>query len=291
MNRARQADRRMVEETSAKLPRVTVVIPMRNEESSIGECLTSVLSSDYPTERLEVLVIDGRSSDGSRGIVSQFAARHSGIRLVDNPGVIQAAALNIGLREAGGEIIIRMDAHAIYGPDYIRQCVIALETTGASNVGGAQRAVGANYVGNVIASDTTSPFGAGDARFRHSERSEWVDTVYLGAWHKRTLEDVGGFNEEWTVNEDYELNYRLRRSGGKILLTPNIRCQYRVRPSLRTLARQYFRYGFWKVKTLVAYPKSLRWRQLAAPAFVLVRRSPKARRRPAPPRCPSSCSA
>jgi len=251
------------------LPSVSIIIPMCNEERFIAQCLDSILSNDFPKDRLEIVVMDGMSVDRSREIVQNYAQRHPLIRLVDNHRSIQAAALNLGIREAKGEIIIRMDAHTAYAPDYIRQCVTALQATGAVNVGGPQRAVGTGYISNAIAIAITSPFGIGDALFRYSDREEWTDTVYLGAWYKRTLEGIGGFNEEWSVNEDYQLNYRLRQAGGKILLSPKIRCRYYVRGSLSALAHQYFRYGFWKVKTIEAYPDSLRWRQLFPPAFVL----------------------
>jgi GT2 family glycosyltransferase len=209
------------------------------------------------------------STDRSLEIVQKYAKYYPFIRLLSNPKRIQAAALNIGIRESKGEIIVRMDAHTIYAPDYISQCVNLLETTEAANVGGLQRAIGTNYISNAIAIAITTPFGTGDAYFRYAEKEMWVDTVYLGAWRKSTLKALGGFNEEWAVNEDYELNYRLRKAGGKILLSPKINCWYYVRPSLKALARQYLRYGFWRAKTLVTYPDSLRWRQLAPPALVI----------------------
>jgi len=250
-------------------PSVSVLIPIRNEEKSIARCLDSILANGYPRDRLEILVIDGESNDCSQKTVDKYINEYPFIKLLNNPKRIQAAGLNIGLKEAKGEIIIRMDAHATYAQDYILQCVNLLQITGASNVGGMQRGVGSGYVSGAIAIATTTPFGIGDARFRYSEKEEWVDTVYLGAWYKKTLESLGGFNEEWVVNEDYELNYRLRQAGGKILLSPKIRCHYYVRGSLRDLFHQFFRYGFWKVRTLVAHPESLRWRHLVPPVFVL----------------------
>jgi cellulose synthase/poly-beta-1,6-N-acetylglucosamine synthase-like glycosyltransferase len=250
-------------------PYVSIIIPMRNEEKYIAECLNSVLANDYPKDSLEVIVIDGMSIDRSRAIVEEYMKSYSFIRILDNPKQIQAAAMNIGIREAKGSIILRMDAHTTYACDYIHQCVNLLQKSEAKNVGGVQRAVGSNYISNAIAIAITSPFGIGDARFRFSKLEEWVDTVYLGAWYKNTLEDLCGFNEEWVVNEDYELNYRIKQAGGKILLSPNIQCQYHVRSSLKRLAIQYFRYGKWKVKTLVTHPNALRWRQIVPPFLVL----------------------
>lgn len=249
-------------------PMVSVIIPMLNEEEFIAPCLDSVLKNDYPHNRLEVLVIDGGSTDNSVAIVQKYTSRYPFIKLINNPKKIQACALNIGLAKARGAIIIRMDAHTVYEADYIRQCVGLLQSNRADNIGGVQRPVGTNYMTNVIALATSSPFGTGDAKFRYATKEAYVDTVYLGAWYKKTLEQLGGFNEEWVINEDYELNYRLRAAGGRILLSPQIRCWYYVRGSLGKLARQYFRYGMWKVKTLVKHPTSLRWRQLAAPALI-----------------------
>lgn len=255
--------------TSSGVAEVSVIIPTYNEELHIARCLDSILTGDYPKDSLEILVIDGISTDRTREAIQEYSENHPCIRLLENPKRIQAAAMNIGLHETKGEIIIGMSAHALYAPDYIRQSVTLLQQTNAACVGGLMAATGSDYVSNGIAIAMTSPFGIGDARYRYSDREEWVDTVFAGCWYKRTLEAIGGFNEEWVVNEDYELNYRLRQAGGRILFSPKIRCQYFVRSSLKALARQYFRYGFWKVKTLVAYPDSLRWRQLVPPMFVL----------------------
>jgi len=259
----------ILDKNQIKAPFVTTIIPMCNEERYITRCLDSVLTNDYQKGRLETLAIDGMSTDRSRDIVQDYANRYPFLHLLDNPKRIVPAALNIGIREAKGEIIIRMDAHALYAPDYIRRCVELLETMEAANVGGLQRAVGTDYISKAIAIAITTPFGIGNAYFRYAEKEMSVDTVYLGAWRKSTLEALGGFNEEWVINEDYELNYRLRKAGGKILLSPKIRCWYYVRPSLTKLVQQYFRYGFWKVKTLVTYPDSLRWRQLSPPTLVV----------------------
>lgn len=250
-------------------PFVSVLIPMRNEERYIGRCLDSLLENDYPLDRVEIVVIDGMSTDRSREMVEQYSKRYPLIRIVENEKRFQAAGLNLGIRDAVGEIIIRVDAHTTYASDYIRQCVAALQTSGAVNVGGVQHAVGTGIIGNAIAIAITSKFGTGNARFRCSNHEERTDTVYLGAWYTRTLRTLGGFNEEVGPNEDYELNYRLRQLGGKILLSPKVRSQYYVRESLGLFARQYLRYGFWKMKTLVVHPDSLRWRHLFPPALVL----------------------
>ena len=250
-------------------PMVSVIVPMFNEEQFIRACLDSILAQDYPLSCMEILVVDGGSTDASRRIVESYVEVYPNVRLLDNPRRIQAAALNVGLRHASGDIIVRCDAHATYAPDYVRSAVEALVAGKAENVGGTQVAVGRGYLGNAIALALSTPFGVGDARFRYATQEELVDTVYLGAWRASTLRELGGWNEEWAVNEDYELNYRLRARGGRILVTPTMRLRYYVRDSLRGLAKQYFRYGFWKVKTLRAHPASLRWRQAVPPLFAL----------------------
>jgi len=251
------------------LPFVSIVIPMRNEEKLIARCLDSIMVNDYPLDRFEVLVADGMSTDSSSDIVSEYGKKYSGIILLDNPKKLRVTGNNVGIRAAKGEIIISMDAHVIYATDYIRQCVTLLQTTGAANVGGLQKAVGYNYITKAIALATSTPFGIGDAEFRYLDKEKWVDTVYLGAWYKKTLEEVGYFNEEWERNGDYEINYRIRKAGGKILLSPKIKCGYYVRGSLVKLARQYFLYGKWRVKTIKVHPDSVRWRHLISPLLIV----------------------
>ncbi len=242
---------------------------MRNEAASIARCLDSVLASRLDGLALEVLVLDGQSTDASPGIVSAIAARDPRVRLLANPERLQAAAFNHALAAARGEYIVRMDAHSTYADDYIAECVRLLESTGAENVGGVQRAEGGSWIAQAIAAAVSSRFAAGDAKYRHATEPGYTDTVYLGAWRTATLKALGGMRRDWAVNEDYEMNIRLRAAGGRIYLSPTIRSTYQVRGSLRKLGRQYFRYGFWKVRTLLEHPGSLRWRQLVAPAFVI----------------------
>lgn len=250
-------------------PIATVVIPVLNEERGIAECLDSVLANTIPGGEIEFLVIDGGSTDRSRAIIDDYARRDHRLRLLDNPARLQAAAFNIGIDRARGRYLIRMDAHSLYATDYVAESVRLLEDTGAVNVGGVQRATGHTPLGRAIAAAVSSPFAAGDAKYRNAVTPAWVDTVYLGAWRTADLRAVGGMRTDLAVNEDYEMNVRLRSRGGRIHLSPSIRSTYFVRGSLPKLARQYARYGFWKVRTLMDHPHSLRWRQLVAPAFVL----------------------
>lgn len=248
---------------------VSVMIPMRNEEHFIESCLQSIIENDYPQNLLEILVIDGMSTDRSRDIVSKFAERYPYIRLIENPKKITPAALNIGIREAKGKIIMRMDAHSTYASDFIRNCAILLQNTEAVNVGATIKSVGTGFVSEAIAIAMSSRFGVGNSAFRTSNKEMWVDTVFPGAWYKKTLTEFGGFNEDLIANQDAEFNYRLRKNGGKILLSPKLRCNYYVRSSLSGLARQFFRNGYWKLRTFKIYPESLRFRQIVPPFFVL----------------------
>jgi len=249
-------------------PFVSVIIPIRNEEKFISRCLQSVVDQDYPTDRMEVLVVDGGSEDRSPEIVAEFSSRYPMIRLLDNPKLNAPAGLNLGIREARGDIIVRVDGHCWLEPAYVSQCVRSIQETGADNVGGLMQAVGQDYVGQVIALAINSFFGSGGSKFHYASKEQYVDTVYLGAFRRRVFDKVGFFNEELMRNQDYELNYRIRAAGGKIFLSPAIRSSYYGRSILRELWHQYFQYGFWKLEMIQIHPRSVRPRHLVGPLFV-----------------------
>lgn len=253
---------------TVEMPRVSIVMPVRNEADSLARSLDAVLSQDYPADRLEVLVADGQSTDGTRGLVERFARGDSRVHLVDNPGRIVATGLNAALREVHGDIVVRVDGHTEIAPDYVRACVEALERTNADNAGGRMTAVGEGAFGSAVAAATSSPFGVGGARFHYSDREEWVDTVYLGAWPREVFARIGAFDEELVRDQDDEFNYRLRAAGSRILLTPAVRSRYRVRGTPRSLFRQYFQYGYWKVRVLQKHARQMRSRQFVPPSFV-----------------------
>lgn len=243
-------------------------MPVRNEARSIERSLGAVIAQDYPRDRLEVLVVDGLSEDGTRELVEGLAERHPGVRLLQNPGRTQAAGLNLAIRAARGEIVVRIDGRTLVASDYVRQCVELLREGRAENVGGRMVPEGEGRIGRGIACALRSRFAAGDSKFHYAGGEHYVDTVYLGAFRREVLERIGLYDEAADVNEDYELNVRLRRVGGRILLSPRIRSTYLARPTLGALARQYFRYGRWKARTLRKHPGSLVWRQAVAPALV-----------------------
>jgi len=252
----------------SKTPSVSVVIPMRNEESSIGECLEAVLAQDYPEDKLEVIVVDGDSEDRSAAIVEEFGLRTGRVRLLCNPVRIVPPALNAAIRSARNEVIVRVDGHTRIASDYVRKGVETLLRTGAENVGGPMIAVGGGVLGDAVARVTSSRFGVGSYFHFGTEECE-VDTVYLGMWPRSLFARIGLFDEELVRNQDDELNYRLRKSGGRIVLNPEIRSHYQNRQSFRKLAKQYFEYGMWKVRVLQKHPMQMSWRHFVPPAFVL----------------------
>jgi cellulose synthase/poly-beta-1,6-N-acetylglucosamine synthase-like glycosyltransferase len=254
-------------------PRVAVIIPCYNERRTIARVLQAVHDQSIPLEEMEVIVADGMSDDGTRDIVAEFARAHPrlDLRLVDNRQRSIPAALNRAIESTKSAVVLRIDAHSLPYPDYIERSLRALERTGAANAGGLWEIRPANegWIARSIAAAAAHPLGAGDARYRTAGQEGEADTVPFGAFRREWLDRVGLFDESLLSNEDYELNARLRRAGGRIWLDPSIRSVYFARPDLRALARQYLRYGFWKSRMLVRNLETLRWRQALPPLFVL----------------------
>jgi succinoglycan biosynthesis protein ExoA len=247
-------------------PPVSIILPTLNERAFIRDCLDGLLAQDYAGID-EILVVDGGSSDGTREIVASIGAP---VRMVDNPNVTAAAAMNVGLAEARNEVIVRADAHTLYATDYVRRCVEVLEETGAAVVGGPMRPIGISPFGRAVAAVTSSPVGVGPGRFHYSERREEVETVYLGAYLRSTVLDAGGYDDktlQWAA-EDQELNFRIRKRGGRILLDPSIRSLYFPRQTIKALARQYHNYGMCKASTLAKHRTLPYWRPVVPAAMV-----------------------
>ncbi|HKA89889.1 MAG TPA: glycosyltransferase family 2 protein [Haliangiales bacterium] len=251
-------------------PFVTVAMPSFNEERYIEVCLRSVLGQDYPADRLEVLVADGRSTDRTREIVTRIAADDARVVLVDNSQRLQAAGMNEAIRRARGDVIVRMDVHCEYAPDYVRRCVEVLERTGADNVGGAQRPRAETTFQRALCAALASPLGVGGASYRSAENEGWVDTVFLGAFRRRVFETVGLYDPVAFTNEDAELNQRIHDAGGKVYLSRDIVVHYHPRGSFGALARQYFRYGRGRARTLVKHGRFLSIRPAIPAGLVLV---------------------
>ncbi len=262
-------------------PVVSVVMPVRNEGRFIDRCLAAVVGQDYPAERFEVLVADGMSDDDTRERVERVrdATEKPTIRLLDNPGRTAPCALNVGLRHARGEVIVRVDGHCEIAPDYLSRSVEALAAHDAGCVGGPLTTIGDGTVSEAIAIAMSSRFGVGGSPFRvrpkggkrnvvGAESVREVDSVAFPAWPRVVMDQAGPFDEELVRNQDDEYSYRLRKLGHRILLIPEIRCRYFSRGTLRSLWRQYYQYGFWKVRVLQKHPRQMKARQFAPPAFV-----------------------
>jgi succinoglycan biosynthesis protein ExoA len=248
-------------------PRVSVIIPARNEERHIGACVRSILSQDVADAGLEVIVADGRSIDGTAK-----AARRAGATVVANPDGSIPAGLNAALAQCRGDVIVRFDAHAEMPPGYIAACLRALYgQVGPVCVGGWRRVAGHGPWGRATAAALASRFGVGNARlWRQPDSNEpvEVETVPLGCWSAQELRAIGGWSERFRRNEDFELNHRLQRAGGRVIFDPTIWSVYKPRETPAEIARQYWDYGRFKALMLAEAPGSLRPRQLAPVALL-----------------------
>jgi glycosyltransferase involved in cell wall biosynthesis len=254
------------------VPFVTVIVPCRNEVRYIARCLDSILENGYPRDRFEVLVVDGRSDDGTREILDAHAARHPAIRVLDNPKRITPTALNIAVRAARGDVIMRMDAHVVYPDAYIPRLVEALYTSGADNVGGVIETLPADgtATAKAIALALSHPFGVGNSYFRVGTREpRWTDAVAFGCYRRQVFERIGLFDEELVRNQDDEFDLRLIRRGGRVLLLPDVIASYFARKSRRQLARMYFQYGYFKPLVAKKLGKVMTGRQLVPALFML----------------------
>ena len=251
-----------------RLPFVSVIMPVRNEGNFICQSLGAVLHQDYPQERMEVIVTDGMSGDGTREAIRTLQTQHSNLLLIDNPGKIVPTGLNAAIEQARGEIIVRVDGHCEVAPDYVRCCVEHLLKEDVDGVGGPLETIGETTLARVIALAMSSPFGVGGSAFRTvADKNMLTDTVAFPAYTRSALERAGSFDEELVRNQDDEYNYRLRKFGAKILLASDIRSRYYSRSSLRSLWRQYFQYGYWKVRVMQKHPRQMRLRQFVPPLF------------------------
>ncbi len=259
-------------ETPLQSATVSVIVPCLNEAKTIGLLLEAVYQQTYPRSLLEVVIVDGRSTDDTRGAIGRFCSEHQdlAIKVVDTPRRVIPAALNLAIAESQGEIIVRLDGHSIPNADYVERSVAGLQAGKGDNVGGVWkiRPGSPSWIGRSIAAAASHRLGVGDAQYRYATQPGLVDTVPFGAFYRQVVERLGGFDESLLTNEDYEFNTRLRQSGGKVYLDPLIQSRYFSRPGLSALARQYWRYGFWKWRMLRRYPSTLRWRQALPPVFV-----------------------
>lgn len=249
---------------------LSVICPIYNEESRIEECIQSILAQDYPKENLEVLFVDGQSTDRTREIVASYMQDYPFIQLLDNPKRIAPAALNIGILDSSGDIIIRLDAHAKYPDNYFSVLVNKLNETKAENVGGVCDTLPAKdtSVCRAIAHAMSSPFGMGNSYFRIGSSHEmWVDTVPFGCFRREIFDRIGLFDEELVRNQDDEFNGRILRHGGRILLLPQVVVEYFARDSLTKTAKMFFQYGLFKPLVNHKLHKPTTLRQFIPPLF------------------------
>lgn len=251
---------------------VSVILACRNEARAIGSCLQSIVENDYPKDHLEVLVVDGRSDDGTREFVNEFCEKYPWIRLLENHRRITPAALNIGIKSARGHIVIRMDAHTQYPPDYILKLVEWIERSKADNVGGIciTRPADQTPKAQAIAIGLSHPWGVGNSHFRTGVSApKWVDTVPFGCYRREVFDKIGLFDERLIRNQDDEFNHRLIKSGGRVLLVPEIVSHYTARESLGKLWLMYYQYGYFKPLAARTIGGVMTIRQLVPSAFVM----------------------
>jgi len=254
------------------MEKVSVIVPTRNEEKYIRNLFSNLILQAYPKEFLEILVVDGKSSDGTIEIIKEFASNYSHIKYFNNPDQTAPYALNIGIKHATGDVIIRVDAHSIYPSNYVSQLVHYLTELDADNVGGVWITTAANEsnIANVIAEATSNRFGIGNALYRLVNcEIKQVDTVPFGCYRRDIFDKIGLFDEELTRNQDDEFNGRLINNGGKIYLIPSIKIIYFARENLSKMSKMFYQYGLFKplVNKKLGAPSTIR--QLVPPLFVL----------------------
>lgn len=244
-------------------------MPVRNEADYIAKSLGATLEQDYPPELMEIIVVDGMSTDATREIAHSLQMRSPNVRLIDNPEKIAPTGLNRAMALARGEIIIRVDGHCEIAPDYVRRSVEHLQNDGVDGVGGPIETIGETATAQVIAAAMSSSFGVGGSAFRTVKgKTMLADTIAFPAYKRSIIERAGQYDEELVRNQDDEYNYRLRKMGAKLLLAADVRSRYYSRSAIPKLFKQYFQYGFWKVRVLQKHPRQMSLRQFIPPLFV-----------------------
>ena len=249
---------------------VSVVMPVFNEEKYIDKCIESLLKQDYSKSNMEWIFVDGCSTDKTVSILNSYVERYPElIRVYNNPQKIVPYAMNIGISVSRGKYIVRLDAHAEYASDYISKCVYYLENTDADNVGGVAQTKANGFMGKAIAKMLSSKFGVGNSQFRTNGKSGYVDTVPFGAFKREVFKKYGGYDERLVRNQDNEMNFRIRKNGGKIYLSDEIHLSYYCRDSIKGIAQMARKNGMWNVITMKLCPGSMGLRHFIPLTFVL----------------------
>ena len=253
-------------------PSISILIPIKNEEKNILQCLSQLAAQTYEKNKMEIVVIDGMSTDKTRDIINDFKNKMPvlDITLLDDPKNQRASGMNIGIQNAKNEIILRIDARTNIANDYIEQCVKTLLATKADNVGGVQQPkITENLTQQAIGFAMAYPFGIGNAQFRLGKKSGWVDSVYLGCFWREIFNRIGYFDEGIPIiSEDSDINYRIRKQGGKVYLNKDIIVHYLPRDTFSDLATLYFRYGGARAVFLRKWSQLTSWRQMVPPLFL-----------------------
>ena len=249
---------------------VSVVMPVYNEEKYIENCIISLLEQDYPQKNMEWIFVDGGSGDETKTIIKNYKNKYKHlIKVYDNPNKTVPYAMNIGIKESVGKYIIRLDAHSEYSNNYISKCVYYLETKDADNVGGVAETKSSGNVGNAIALVLSSKFGVGNSQFRTKGKSGYVDTVPFGAFKREVFQKYGGYDERLTRNQDNEMNYRIRKNGGKIYMAEDIKLSYYCRDSIKGIVDMAIKNGKWNVITMKICPGSMGLRHFIPLLFLI----------------------
>lgn len=251
---------------------LSVICPIYNEEKYIDKCIKSILNQDYPKDCLEIIFVDGISTDSTRNIIKQYTEQYPFIHLIDNPEHIVPPAMNIGLNASTGDIIIRLDAHAEFPTNYFNRLTNALIELEADNVGGVCMTLPTsdNIVPKAIAAVLSSKFGMGNSSFRVGAKDvQQVDTVPFGCWHRELFDKIGYFDEELIRNQDDEFNGRIIKNGGKIYLLPDVQIKYYARDKISKVSKMFYQYGLFKplVNKKLGAPATIR--QFFPPILVL----------------------
>lgn len=253
-----------------KYKKVTIGIPVLNEIKHIDKCIESILSQTYPLEYMEIFFADGLSKDGTKEKLLKYQKDYPGIIYVyDNPGVTAPKALNICIEKMQTEYFIRLDAHSDYPIDYIEKCMKTIRSVDADNVGGLADNIGVGLIGESFAQVISSKFGVGNSSFRTGAKSGYVDTVPFGTFKRCTLEKYGAFDPRLKRNQDNEINYRIRKNGGKVYLNSEIRLNYYCRDTIGGIFKQAFQSGIWNIITMKLCPGSMGIRHFVPLAFLL----------------------
>lgn len=248
----------------------SVVMPVYNEEKYIEKCVDSLLLQDYPLEKMEWIFVDGCSKDKTVELLEGYQQKYPQlIKILNNPKKIVSYAMDIGIKASCGKYIVRLDAHADYETDYISKCIYYLENTDAQNVGGIALTKANGFMGNAIAKMLSSKFGVGNSQFRTNGESGYVDTVPFGAFRREVFSEYGGYDKRLVRNQDNEMNYRIRKNGGKIYLANDIRFSYYCRDSIGGIATMARKNGMWNVITMKLCPGAMGVRHFIPLVFVL----------------------